>query len=176
MKISNKSAFFFVFLFLLSSGWGVFQFYTKPKTAFILIQEVYSGFDMKKEMEKKFTQTKNARQRILDSLGFDLNLLGKKIEAEHEKNKDHIQQFNERKNEYMERKKNFQEDNDQLSKQYDQEILTQLNQYVKDFGVENGYTYIFGNDGNGSLMFGKENNNISKAVTEYINLKYKGAK
>ncbi|HZK64303.1 MAG TPA: OmpH family outer membrane protein [Puia sp.] len=172
----NKSAFFFALLFLLSLGWGIYMHFSAPKTAFIIIQDVYNGYDMKKEMEKKFNQTKDARQKILDSLAFELNILGKKVQDEHEKNPANLEQFKSRREEYLQRKQNSEEDNNQLSKQYDQEILTQLNQYVKDYGKENGYTYIFGNDGNGSLMYAKEGKDISKQVIEYINEKYKGVK
>ena len=166
----------FALLVLLLLGWNIYQYNSVPKTGFILIQDVFNGFDMKKEMEKKFTETKNARQRILDSLTFDLNILGKKIESEHQKNKENIELFRIRREEYTKRKQNFEEDNSELSKQYDKEIFAQLNQYVKDFGKENGFTYIFGSDGNGSLMFAKEKNDITKPLTEYLNKKYKGVK
>jgi len=61
-----------------------------------------------------------------------------------------------------------------LSAQYDKEILAQLNQYVRDFGAKNNYEYIFGNDGNGSLMYAQESNDLTRQVTEYINQKYAG--
>jgi Skp family chaperone for outer membrane proteins len=49
-----------------------------------------------------------------------------------------------------------------------------MNQYVKDFGSKYGYTYIFGADGSGFLMYSLEANNITKEVKEYINSRYKG--
>jgi outer membrane protein len=129
---------------------------------------------MKKEFEKKYATTLNARKKIVDSLTFELNVLLKKIETEKEKNKSSIQEFNTKREEYIQRKKNYEEDNAALTKQYDQEILTQLTQYVKDYGEKNYYTYIFGNDGNGSLMYASETKNITKEVLEFINSKYKG--
>lgn len=163
-------------LFICLAGWNIYQHLSIPRTAYILIQEVYNGFELKKEMEKKFVQTKNARDKVLDSLALEVQLLGKRIEAEQQKNTETIARFNAKREEYYQRRETYEDDNNALSRQYDQEILTQLNQYVKDFGKEHNYTYIFGNDGNGSLMYGKDAKNITAEVTEYINDKYRGVK
>lgn len=172
----NKYKYAIQFIFLLSiiCGWIFYENKTVPNTGFIIIQEVYSGFDMKKEIEVKYNKTKNARDKILDSLELELKILARKIQSENEKNKETIEQFNVKRDEFVQRKQTYEEDNAALTKQYDLEILTQLNQYVKDFGEKNNYTYVFGNDGNGSLMYALEANNITKEVIEFINAKYKG--
>lgn len=175
--MGSKSKFTILFVILLLGaivGVIVYQQQSSPKTGFILIQEVYNGFDMKKENEKKFVQVKNARDKILDSLTLEFKILAGKIDSEQQKNQSTIEEFRGKRDEYVQRKKTYEEDNDALSKKYDQEILTQLNQYVKDYGEKNGYTYIFGNDSNGSLMYAKETHNITKEIIRFINDKYKG--
>jgi outer membrane protein len=164
---------FFIFLVIVI-GWIIYQKQSEDKTGFIYIQEVYNGFDMKKEIEQRYTVTKNARDKILDSLELDLKLLARKIESEGESNKETIALFNIRREEFVSRKQTYEEDNVALTKKYDQEILSQLNQYVKDFGLKNDFTYVFGNDGNGSLMYAKETKDVTKEVIEFINNKYKG--
>ncbi len=161
---------------LILVGIATYHFCFQPKTGYILIQEVYNNFDFKKEMEKKFLATKNARQKKLDSLEMMVNSLGNKIGRmpEKERNSDEIAKFHELQEEYQKRKRADEEDNSELSAEYDREILTQLNQYIKDYGTQNNYTYIFGNDGNGSLMFAIERRNISNDVIEYVNKKYSG--
>ncbi len=153
-----------------------YHYFYQPKTGYILIQEVYNGFDFKKEMERKFLTIKTVRQKKLDSLEVELKLLGNRLSkmSEKERSDKDLDDFGQLREEFLKRKKMNEEDNAQLSHQYDTEILTQLNQYIKDFGNEKNYTYIFGNDGNGSLMFGKEQNNISKEVIEFVNKKYNG--
>lgn len=163
-----------VIVFGALTGWIVYQKQSAPKTGFVLIQDLYNGFHMKKEIEKKYQQTKNARDKILDSLSLELKILANKIQSEQEKIKSTIEEFNAKRDEYVQRKQTYEEDNVALAKKYDKEILTQLNQYVKDFGEKNQYTYVFGNDGNGSLLYAKEGENITKQVLEYINNKYNG--
>lgn len=163
-----------MFLLALIIGWFLYVYRTTPKTGFIIIQEVYNGFDMKKETEQKYSKTKMARDKILDSLDLELKILARKIEQEQQKNRNSIDQFNIKRDEFLQRKQTYEEDNTALAKQCDQEILTQLNQYVKDFGKKNHYTYMFGNDGNGALMYADDVKDITKDVTAFINRKYKG--
>jgi len=170
----NKILFVIILLLLGANAFIIVQYKSSPKTGYVLIQELYNGFEMKKEMEKKYLQVKNSREKILDSLTLELKILSQKIAIEKEKNPETIQSFESKRAEFIERKQMFEEDNNALSQKYDQEILTQLNQYTKDFGKANGYTYIFGNDGNGSLMFSEDSQNITNEVIEFINNKYKG--
>ncbi|MBC7412327.1 MAG: OmpH family outer membrane protein [Bacteroidia bacterium] len=155
-------------------AFAIYYMVSKPKTGYVVIQEVYTNFEFKKELERKFTITKNARQKGIDSLELELKYLVNKLEQQKTKDKNDILIFNNKRDEYLHKKKISEEDNAALSNQYDTEILTQLNQYVKDYGTENNYTYIYGNDGNGSLMYSKESENLTKKVTEYINKKYNG--
>jgi len=170
------------FLFVLAAlnilliAYIAYEKMNKARTGYVLIQDVFNGFELKKDYERKLKATKNSRQQILDSLETELKIMGKRIEAEQGKNKEDINVFTVKRENYFERKKIFEEDNALQAKKYDNEIITQLNQYIKDYGKENNYTYIFGNDGNGSLMYGKEINNITKETIEYVNERYRGMK
>jgi outer membrane protein len=174
MLEKNKFTVVTVILLIGAISWIIYQNRTIPKTGYILIQDVYNEFELKKEMEKKYLQAKNARDKILDSLAFEVKIIANKIQAEQEKNKATIDHFNLKRDEYFQRKQSYDEDNAALTKQYDQEILTQLNQYIKDYAEANHYTYVFGNDGNGSLLYGIETLNITKEVSAFVNNKYKG--
>ena len=145
-----------------------------PRTGFILLTSVYSNFDMKKELEKKFTETKKEREKLLDSMAIQLRILANQLDSQKVHDQKLITIYNYKREEFLQKRKSFEEDNKQLSDQYDKQIITQLNQYVKDFGAQNQYEYIFGNDGNGSLMYAQETNDLTKLVTDFINRKYSG--
>ncbi|HPI85881.1 MAG TPA: OmpH family outer membrane protein [Bacteroidales bacterium] len=174
MWAKNRHILQFLFLTGLLGAWIVYEHQTTPKTGFVIIQEVYNGFEMKKEIEQKYINVKTARDRILDSLNLDLKTIAKKIEDEQQKNQNTIATFNIKREDFLQRKQTYEEDNAALTKQYDQEILIQINQYIKDFGEENHYTYVFGNDGNGSLMYAVSTKDITKEVIEFINARYNG--
>jgi len=163
-----------VILLSALTGWLFYNNQGTPQTGYIIIQEVYNGFEMKKEMESKYMQAKNTRGKILDSLALELKALVQQINNEKEKNNSTIERFNNKREEYEQRKKTYEEDNAALSRQYDQQILTQLNQYMKDYAKSKHFAYVFGSDGNGSLIYGDESLNITKDMITHVNKKYKG--
>jgi outer membrane protein len=146
----------------------------KPKFGYIELGEVFEKFDLKNELSTKLKRTLTARQKISDSLEVDLKVLSKKIEDDKGKNKDNVHLFEVKRENYYKQKRKTEEDNDALTKEYDKQIRTQLSQYVIEFGKTFNYRFIFGNDGNGSLMYGTDAENITKEVTGFINKKYKG--
>ncbi len=151
----------------------------KPKTAYVQLGKLYENFNMKKELEKKYEKISMSRKNILDSLEINLRSLSGQIELLKENDparKSKIQDFELLRQDYLMKKKNFSEDTERTSQQYDEEIWKQLNQYVNDYGKENEYTYIYGAQGNGSLMYGSEKEDITGQVNEYVNHKYKGIK
>jgi outer membrane protein len=157
-------------------AYAVYDMVRRPRTGYVLIQEVYNNFNLKKELEKKYETTKKSRDKIVDSLELELKLIMSKLERQDKREQADMEMFESKKQFYLQKKQMFNEDNAQLSAQYDKEILGQLNQYVTDFGKEKGYTYIWGNDGNGSLMYAKDEENLTQEVIKYINNKYAGAK
>jgi outer membrane protein len=146
----------------------------QKKMGWVSLSDLFNDFALKKELEMKLKKVKDQRQGIIDSLEFNLRFLSKQIQAEQQKDKDKITTFELKRDEYIQKKKQFDEDNDAVAKQYDSQIISQMNQYVKDFGTKHGYTYIFGADGSGFLMYSLEADNITKEVKTYINDRYKG--
>lgn len=154
---------------------GLF-FYARPveKTGYVELNKVFSDFKLKQELEQQLNKIKQSRKAIIDSLEFELKILSKQIQAEDAKDKSKITLFQLKHETYQQKKEQFEEDNNAVGAQYDKQIITQLNQYVKDYGNKNGYTYILGADGSGFLMFAKETKNITEEVKSYVNDRYKG--
>lgn len=155
-------------------SWKVF--FNQSKWAYINIRATYESFELKKDLEKKYKVVINERKKITDSLYLDLKLTSNSLDGKPKKSQEDILLFTNKKETYLDHKKHFDEDNEALTKQYDEEILTQLNNYVKDFGNEKKYTLILGNDGNGAIMHAEESMNITAEVIEYINKRYSGKK
>lgn len=148
----------------------------KQKTAYVVLQELFEKFELKKELEKNYSLTKNARKKILDSIQIDLSVLSKRLSVTPSPVKEEIDLFERKKIEFNQKMNEFEQSNIQLTKEFDDKIILQLNQYISDYGKENAYDMIYGNTSNGSIMYGDEKNNITEEVIEYINQKYKGIK
>ena len=158
----------------LSLSIHVYQYYNRPKYACVNIKEAFEKFDMKKELEASFIESKKVREKILDSLVFDLQTLSSKIESQKGTVQTDVELFEIKREYYIKRKKEIEEDNLKQTEKYDTQIITQLKEYIKVYCDDNSYTMVFGEDNNGSVMFAENENNITDEVIEFINMKYKG--
>jgi outer membrane protein len=152
---------------------------TKPKTAYVNLTRVYNEFELKKQLEQQLTSVQQIRQKTLDSLELGLNMLSRNLQnIDTEKQKqvylEKAGEFDNRRQEYAYRQKMFSEDNATLTQQYSEQIWKQLNQYVKDYGDANGYEFILGGDGSGTMMYAEAENDITETLVVYTNERFKG--
>lgn len=141
-------------------------FISRPKIGYVETQKIYEAFTLKKELEKNYHNIVAADGKLMDSLLMDFQLSG-------QRNADaHI--LNAKREYYLRKKEELQQKHDELNEKYTNQAWIQINQYVNDYGKKNGYDYILGANGSGSLMYASEGVNISSEVTRYINEKYEG--
>ena len=144
------------------------------KLGYVEIETVYNEFPLKKELESKLANVQQARKNILDSLKIQLNAISQSIKSEKEVEK--LQFFQIKKQEYLLKQQNFEEDNQAAMQSYSEQVWKQINQYVKDYGKENNYIYIFGTDGTGAIMFASDTEDITTEMSTYVNERHKGEK
>ncbi len=170
-----KIVYLSIILVLLGAITYVLLKNTSEKNAWVDVKKIYNEFSLKQELEKKYKQVETERKNILDSLELDLNLIARELNKTKPSN-EQIKAFEMQKETYLYKKQQFTQENEQTQQTYNEQILTQLNQYVKDYCKEKNYDFVFGADGNGSLMYSKETKEITADVIVYINNKYKGVK
>jgi len=157
---------------ILSMGVSLYLFATAPQNAYIDIPKVYEAFLLKKELAAKFENTRNARQQVLDSLKLKLQVLKHHIDDPGSENEQ--KEYQQILQEYYSQEERFAQDNQTQSNQYNDQVITQLNQYVADFGEKNNYDIIFGANSDGSIMYAKNVHDISEDIISYINMRYEG--
>ncbi|HAB29043.1 MAG TPA: hypothetical protein DCE27_16150, partial [Xanthomarina gelatinilytica] len=70
----------------------------------------------------------------------------------------------------------IQAEEQQISQESQAEIdslISKVRNFVKDYGKKNGYTYIFGSNEGGSVMYGAEANDLTKVILDALNADYK---
>lgn len=154
---------------LLAAGITAFSLKDgESKAGYVNNGKLYDAFLLKKELEMKLKNTQSERQTRLDSIALGI----RSIEQHGEK--DNAGQMELMQREYMIRSQQFAEDNERQAAEYEEQIWTQLNQYVQDYGEQNGYAFIYGATGSGSLMYANESYDLTEELIEYVNQKYKG--
>jgi Skp family chaperone for outer membrane proteins len=73
---------------------------------------------------------------------------------------------------YRQRVEELSLQHQQLAERYTADIWKNINAEVLNFDKDNGYDFILGASGNGSLMYASEAKDITEAVTAYANAHY----
>lgn len=158
------------------SGAAVYTRMTTPKIGYVRMKEAFEKFSMKIEMEAKFLKVVNAKQRGLDSLAFDLKMTGNRLELASVPSPAEISDFTIRQNRFLQLRDELEKEKQLKTQEINQQIITRMQQYSHDYGKENGYSCILGDDGNGYLMYGEEGIDVTVPMIEYINACYAGKK
>ncbi|MGL4597191.1 MAG: OmpH family outer membrane protein [Bacteroidia bacterium] len=166
----------FITLALLVGSLAFWQYQSRTKTAYIELQKVYEAFDMKKELEGKFSGVQQQRKIMLDSMEMHLRVLSSKLEVNAQKTPEEIASFNAQREVFLQKQQEFDQDNAAVQQQYMAQVLKQLNEYVREYGKDQGYQYVFGAEGSGVIMYAEESQNITAPVIVFVNDRYKGKK
>lgn len=152
-----------------------FGFYQKEsRMAYLNTTQVYEGFTLKKELETKLNKVKEERKNMLDSLALKVNILTQKLSASPKVQAEEAERYEFLRQQYLQKKQKADEESAELARQYNDQIWEQLNQYVKDFGSQHKYKFIFGSRGDGNLMYAEEQDNITEEIVKYVNERYNG--
>jgi outer membrane protein len=146
----------------------VYRSFEKDKVVYVDNVELFAGFKMKLELEKKYKEVESVRKSILDSIYNEIKI---KVELN---NVSDNEQLNLLKKEFLMKKELFEKENSETMTEYNRQIWNQLNEYTKQYGEESGYDYILGANGQGVLMYAKPTKNVTKELLDYSNKKYNG--
>ena len=144
------------------------------KSAYVNLKELFEGFEMKKELALSLKKDLSQKQNELDSLLFQLQAFNNKLNSIKSNDKGEALKFQQMQNYYVQQKNAFDEYQYAKTQQFDNQIIEQMTQYIKDFGSDSDYEYIYGLNSNGNIMYAREHKDITKEVLQFINNKYQG--
>jgi len=157
-----------LFINLLFTGYLSVREYYRSEIVYINTSQVFDEFDLKKELSKKFESLVLSQGKVLDSIEVRYTSL-----VNNSNQSIRTEELNRLKREYLEAKRRFDEQKDKTSQEYDKQIWTQLNQYIKNFGEKKSkYRMILGTSGEGNLMYAEEYTDITNEIIHYVNDEY----
>ncbi|WP_400075767.1 OmpH family outer membrane protein [Winogradskyella sp. R77965] len=151
----------------------------QQKIAFVDNGQVIEDYQMKIDMEAKFKKQDEAYKRKTDSIGQAYQLDAQQTQLKlsslsQKKQQEGSQQFSQK---WQLIQQQLQYEQQQMEQAFSKEmdsVIKSVNKFVEGYGEKNGYTFILGKNAAGSVMFGKEEKDISEAVTKAINDDYNG--
>lgn len=163
-----------LWLFAIAIQLQLAYIFTRPKDVVIDIEEVFNEFTMKLELQKKVQSVEQSQKVILDSLEFNLKQIEAKYATASNGDKALIEQeYNRYQYNYTVRKEKMQENLAIALQNFDEQIWSQLNAYLIDFGKEQDVKIIFGNF-NKNVLYHDSEMDLTLEAIAFINQRYKG--
>lgn len=128
----------------------------KEKTAYVDVYKLVEGFDLQKEYTEQAKLTIDREKAMIDSLLYieGMNNPARKLELQNEL--------------YTRLYQKVENQNVEIEKI----IWNRLNPYLVEYGKKHGYTYIFGANGTGTILYADESENITEDLIKYVNERY----
>lgn len=131
-------------------------------TVYIDIHKVMKEFQMRSDLENLLNLELKERKQGLDAV---------QAEMENLKDKDTLlmPRYKER---YMKMLTSLQEFKADKAQEINGQLLNRINEAVREYGEENGYGYILGANGNGSIMYARADQDVSVGFIKFLNGRY----
>ncbi|SFH37125.1 OmpH family outer membrane protein [Pedobacter insulae] len=140
--------------------------------AYIETNKVYEGFRMKKGLQQQLESGVQKESERLDSLRMELKMA--MLRYENGKDDQLKKAIELKQQELVLREREAKMQYEELADKYDSQIWAQINQYVQEYGKTHGIKIILGANGNGAVMYGTDDKNITEEIITYINKKHEG--
>ena len=139
-----------------------------------LINEYQEKIDLEARLQTKIS----AFQKRTDSLrqSFQLEINEAEIQARKmsQENLQKLSQELQQKEQVLSQRVQFEQQQiTQESQSTNDSLVNKVKNFVGDYGKTNGYTFILGSNEAGSVMFGKEESDITQVVLDALNADYK---
>ena len=150
----------------------------QEKTAYVDTTKLIQEYKEMKEVEAEFTSKSDRIKGQLDSLAQSFQA---EVQAYQETmNTLSTAQRQEKEQQLMQKQQTIQQQQQMMGNQLRNEsdvvidsIVNKVKDYVKVYGEENDYTYIFGSNESANIMYAKEGLDITEVILEKLNEGYK---
>jgi outer membrane protein len=168
-----KNLFFTAFIILIATSCQQTQ-----KIGFVDNATLINDYQEKKDIEANLQGKISVYEKHRDSLSkaFQLEVKGAELRARKmsQANLQKLQQEFQQKEQVITQQLQFEQQQiSQESQAKNDSLIKKVKAFVKDYGEANGYDFILGSNEAGSVMFGKEESDLTQIILEALNAAYK---
>lgn len=151
------------------------------KVAFVDNSKLLNEYQEKKDIEAKLKTEVDAYKKKRDSINIAYETEANKFLEQAKTMPESVakKRYNElmQKRQILEQHLQQEEMKIQMESQTQMDsLLNKVKKNIKEYGKQKGYTFILGANDGGSVLYGADNKDITKEVTEYLNNQYKSGK
>lgn len=152
----------------------------EQKTAYVDTTKIVQEYKEMKDVEAEFTSKSDSVRKKLDSVA---RVFQQEVQAyQSEMNSMSQADRQQKEQELMQKQQMLQQQQQMQSTRLREEsnavmdsIVTKIKDYVKDYGKENNYTYIFGSNESANIMYAEEGLDITQDILKELNEDYGGS-
>jgi Skp family chaperone for outer membrane proteins len=142
----------------------------KKKIAYVDNIYIFENSKMKADLYKKLEEDQKVRKAILDSLENEIKtIVAGKPFSEKDPAYLYAKSLEEK---YYQKQEKFTQELKTIADDVNRKIWNHINENIVQYSKENKFDYLFGANGQGSIMYAGEPENISEKIMEFINDKY----
>ncbi len=134
----------------------------RSETAYIDMAKVVDGYEMKIDLENLLNRELQGRKQGLDKIAAEMDSV-KTIDS---------LEYNKYKNYYFHASEQLSKFKEVKASEIRTQVITNINNAVVKFGEESGYDYILGANGNGSIMYANDSEEVTDELISYLNRTY----
>lgn len=142
----------------------------RMKVGYINNKKTFDEFVYTKKLKIEYKKNVEFRKLKLDSLAYILSLLERKINSNPEKNL--INEYNNRKEVFIQLTNEYQKRNEEITENYDNQILSQMNSYLKEFSKSKNIDLLLSSDDVGSVVYINKKYDFTEEAIKFINKKF----
>ncbi|MFD0964645.1 OmpH family outer membrane protein [Pseudofulvibacter geojedonensis] len=164
-------------LVLVALGSILFFSCQQEKTAFVDNEKLIEESQEKKDLEAQYNTKIESFGKKKDSVGKAFQIEVQEFQAKADKlakaKAQEMYQSLGQKQQFLQQQLQMEEQG--ISKNFQTKIdslLSKVDSSIEDYGKANGYSYIFGKNKAGSVLYGSDKNDITEAVIEKLNKEY----
>lgn len=135
---------------------GVLSSCSMKKSGYVDMFKLVQEFELQKEYSEEAKREIDREKSMIDSIIYTVQL------------RDPSSSENVKNELYAALYKKTEERNKEIEKM----LWKRLNPYVADFGKEKGYSFIYGANGTGNVLYADESLNVTDELIKYVNKRY----
>jgi outer membrane protein len=156
-----------------------YQLFLKPaQVVYVDSNKLLENYEGMKAARQQFQQKAMQWQANIDTLKSELDREIKKYEGEKGNMSSKERELNEKlinakRQQFVDYQKGIQQKSQQEDYQMTDQVLTEVNSFIEEYGKKNGYTLILGT-ANGNIVYAEEYLDITEALQKELNAIYQG--
>ncbi|MCH4822488.1 OmpH family outer membrane protein [Gramella lutea] len=152
----------------------------EQKTAYVDTTKIVQEYKEMKDVEAEFSSKSDSVRKQLDSVARSFQQEVQAYQSEMESMSQSQRQ--EKEQELMQKQQMLQQQQQMQSNRLREQstvvmdsIVNKIKDYVKEYGEENNYTYIFGSNESANIMYAEEGLDITQDILKELNKDYGGS-